>query len=773
MIEKIIRFFVKLPFVVIIPIAALTVFFWQHAQNIQLDTDIQALIPSGGLIGEFVEHYGEEQDAFDYLVITVTSDDLYNLEGLQALYDSIESIQEIGIFGEPVSPFTFTTFERIGTRIRPALTAPDGKVPNTEEAAALMKQRLEQDPFARNLILSKDGNTLSVYFPQPVKVTDHARYVEKVTSAIEPLNDYYQVRRIGSMFYALQVQGYLLEDLTRLLIIALLFMIVLFYSGFKAFRAVIVPLLIVGIGTVWSIGAMAMMDYPITVISVTLPPVILALGSSYAIHMLNQYFRDSALKAEDPRDTVWMVGGIKKIAKTILIAGVTTLIGFSSLLFSQIDQIQHFGFGAIAGISTCIILSLSFLPSTLALYPHPRPSSGNIVVEGTLSNIMKITGPHVVKQYRWYVMLSLVMLVIGVILYPRIEQQTDFLDYFPEEDPLITDTNFILEHFGSFHHIYLTLSAPDQKENYFLDAEVLKKVYDFETSVAAIPDVGYLASFPGYIAFMNELVTSERRIPDSRGLILTVSRIFKLASVRGIDEVGSFANDDFSEITYTLRLYDSSQNEFIYDEDLKRRLTEIQEYGQNLPHGVELSFWGWNLIFADLADILKHDQNTSLMISAAGVAVISMIFFKSIALGLVSLIPLAAGLFLTYISMVLFNIPMDMSSAMTASIAIGVGVDDAVHFLIHYQLRRKESLSVEEAVIDTVTVTGRPILLTSFAIIGGLMILVTASFKPITFFGALISLALTGACLGTILVLPSWLLFIASLRRNKSAKAIQ
>ena len=772
MIDKIIRFVVKQPFIVIIPIAALTVFFWQHAQNIRFDTDIQALIPSGGVTGEFVEHYGEEQDSFDYLVIAVTSDDLYNLDGLQVLYDTIAAVQAIGIFAEPVSPFTFTTFERIGTRIRPALTAPDGKVPKTPEDAALMKQRLEQDPFARNLIISRDKKTLSVYFPQPVKVTDHAHYVEQITAALEPLHEYYQVHRIGSIFYALQVQGYLFEDLARLLIIALLFMIVLFYSGFKAFRAVIIPLLIVGIGTIWSIGAMSMMDYPITVITVALPPVILALGSSYAIHMLNQYFRDSTIKAENPRDAVWMVGGVKKIAKTILVAGVTTLIGFSSLLFSQIDQIQHFGFGAIAGITTCILLSLSFLPSTLALYPHPRPSSRNIVVEGTLSNIMKITGPHVVRKHRWYVLLSIVMLVLGIILYPRIEQQTDFLDYFPDKDPLIADTNFILEHFGSFHHIYLTLSAPDQKENYFLDAEVLKKVYDFETSVAAVPDVGYLASFPGYIAFMHELMTSERRIPDSRGLILTVSRIFKLASVRGIDEVGSFANDDFSEITYTLRLYDSSQNEFIYDEDLKRRLAEIQEYGQKLPDGVELSFWGWNLIFADLADILKHDQNTSLIISAAGVAVICMVFFKSIALGLVSLIPLAAGLFLTYISMVLFSIPMDMSSAMTASIAIGVGVDDAVHFLIHYRARRNESCSVEEAVIDTITVTGRPILLTSFAIIGGLVILITASFKPITFFGALISLALTGACLGTILVLPSWLLLFASLK-NRSSKAIQ
>ncbi len=759
MADRIIRFFLRYPLIIIIPVLAATAFFGYHAREITFDTDIEALIPSGGVTGEFVAHYEDEHDTFDYLVFAVTAEDLYDPEGLSVLYDTIYRIAAIDIFDSPVTPFNFTTFERIGTRIRPAYPGPDQRAPETEEEIELFRQRLEQDPFARNFVISADQQHLAVYYPQPVKTEAHDHYVSLIREALEPLEAYYDVYVIGSLFYGAQVQQYLFEDLNRLLLLAALFMVVLFYRGFRAFRAVLLPMAVVGIGTVWCAGAMVLLEYPVTVITVALPPIILALGSSYTIHMLNQYMRDSVSSFRDPYDPAWMAAGTANIAGTIFIAGITTLIGFSSLLFSQIDQIMQFGLAAVIGIASCMVLSLFFLPSALALFPHPNPRAGKTVTEGRLTRLMHRTGPHVIRNSRRYAAVSLIMLVLGAALYPRIEQKTDFLDYFPDDDPVIQDTYYIIEHFGSFHHIYLTMTAPQQQENYFLDPQVLQQVYQFEQAVSSIPDVGYAASFPGYIAFMHELMTGEKRIPDSRGLMLMVSRVFKVASVRGIDGVGTFTNDDMSEITYTLRIHDSAGHRFIYDEDLKKRLAEIREYAQQyLPEGVEYSFWGWNLIFADLADILKHDQNTSLMISAAGVAFVSMLFFKSLILGLVSLIPLAAGLFLTYIAMAVLGIPMDMTSAMIASIAIGVGVDDAIHFLIHYRRRRKEQWDVRDAVTDTIVVTGRPIILTSLAIIGGMLILVSASFKPITFFGALVSLALAGACLGTVLVLPSWLL---------------
>ncbi len=757
MADRLIRFSLKYPYLVLLPIIAVTLYFALQAAGIAIETDISSMIPSTEQESSFVQEYGRVQRDFDYFVLVISSDDLYRQDGLHTFHEVIKAIQEMEIFGTAISPFGFSTFEAVGIRIRPVLPSPLGRSPQGEDEITYFREKLEQDPFARRMVISEDGKSLAVFFHQPKKAADLEGAMDKLEAAIEPLYAYYDVHYIGTIPYALQTQEYLTGDLLLLLILASLFMVILFYIGFRALRAVLLPLLVAGIGLIWSMGAMALLGYPITVISVSLPPVILALGSSYTIHMLNQYMRDASHRNAE-EGIYWMADGIRKIAATIAIAGLTTLIGFSSLLFSRIEQIKQFGTGAIAGILTCVILSLTFLPAALSLFPPPKESSSIRVTHGVLSRLMDRTGAHVLRRYRVYVILSAVLLVLCVVLYGRIGQKTDYLAYYPEDDPVMINTTYVLEQIGSFQYIYITLTAPEMKKDYFLDPAVLQQIYAYEQKIASLENVWYHSSFPGYVAFMNKLISGNEEIPDSRGLMLSVSRIFKLATLHNIEGVSSFANDDYSEITLILRVYDHSTGLNLYDEDLKELLFTMQELESMLPRDAQTAYWGWSLRFADLADILREDQNTSLMASAVGVAAVSMIFFKSMLIGLAALIPLAIGLFITYISMALFSIPLDMSSVMMASIAVGVGIDDAIHFLINYRRLRKMQIRVSEAVIQTISVTGRPIILTSLAIVGGLLILVAASFKPVMFFGLLISLALTGACLGTVLILPSWLL---------------
>ena len=144
-----------------------------------------------------------------------------------------------------------------------------------------------------------------------------------------------------------------------------------------------------------------------------------------------------------------------------------------------------------------------------------------------------------------------------------------------------------------------------------------------------------------------------------------------------------------------------------------------------------------------------------MLISLASVFALSALAFRSLRYGLLTLIPLAAGVMFNFILMTLTGIPLDMTTIMVSSIAVGVGVDDAIHFLLHYRRSAITHEAKADALRETLGVTGRPILLTTVSIVGGLSVLALASFRPIAYFGILVVFTLSTACVSTLLILPA------------------
>jgi predicted RND superfamily exporter protein len=130
-------------------------------------------------------------------------------------------------------------------------------------------------------------------------------------------------------------------------------------------------------------------------------------------------------------------------------------------------------------------------------------------------------------------------------------------------------------------------------------------------------------------------------------------------------------------------------------------------------------------------------------------------------------IPLLTGIMINVVFLYVTGIPLDALTIMVSSIAIGVGVDDAIHFLIQF---RKQwgtgKQDIQMAIRNTMNITGRPIVLTTLAIDGGLLILAFGMFKPIVYFGLMVIITLSAACLGTVLVLPA----VLSIGRRRNVK---
>jgi len=181
-----------------------------------------------------------------------------------------------------------------------------------------------------------------------------------------------------------------------------------------------------------------------------------------------------------------------------------------------------------------------------------------------------------------------------------------------------------------------------------------------------------------------------------------------------------------------------------------------------LPENTEVTFSGTNAKALRFSDQLIIDQKNSQRLAYLFVLIIASIAFMSFYRGFLTLIPVAFSIMMNYIFMYIFNIPFDMVTVSFASVAIGSGVDDAIHFLLKYSSLKKDDnkANVKKQINNTIRTTGRPIVLTTVSIVLGMMMLTFASYLPIKYFGLLMSIALMDSMLATIFILPSFIIFI-------------
>lgn len=760
MFYSIVEFSQRHSIAVIIMTVIITIAMAFSGAHIKMNADYNSLLPADDENNQNYHEFNVNEDSTDNLIITFKSDNLYIPETLEVLQKTIQRIEAFDNVAVGTHPFSMVTAENKNGRLVVVPISPhEGNGPWTQEEADIFKQRLLQDNVAHNLVVSDDGTMILLYFPVEGLGEDNSVQFEKMESILEPLNAYGTVALNGSMAITDRVMYFLIRDLFTLLGISFLVIMIVYYLSFRAKRAVLLPLSVVGFGVIWCLGIMSLLGYDLTIFNIITPPLVLTLGSSYSIHMLNEYYRASGNRDDD--DKSWIAGAVFHINKTIVLACITSVAGFLSLLVTKLEQFREFGISTAIGIFVCALLTLFYLPAFLHQLTNPKESQQRHVREGRITRLVGSFGEIVISH--WYYILGLfVLLIVGfVIAFPQVEFETNYTKYFADDDPLVISSKAYTEAIGGVDVIYVTLKAPEGTKDYFLNPEVLKAVDAFETStVGKTNDITHDLSFSSYVKYLDGVMDGEPNIPDSPGLVMLLSRYLGLIS--GMDknnkELQMLINEDHNQVTIAYRYRDTANMATTGLENAYNVLNAIDESIYLLPDEIEVIPWGNGNRFIALSDLIQKDQRKSTLASIIVVFLITAVTFMSIGYGLFSIIPIAVGIMANYIFMVLFNIPFDMITIGFSSVTVGVGIDDAIHFIIRFkEIRDDYPNDLKKAIRETIEVTGRPIMLTSISIIAGLMVLSFASFMPVRFFGLLISIALFNTLLATLFILPAFM----------------
>jgi len=762
--RKIQEFILQHSKAIIILTLALTALMTYAASGIKVNSDLDALMPPNEKLKEFIDKYDPENQEKNLFIMALELKGELSIEALQAYKEVINEVNELtGGFSSDI--FTAITFSKKGTRLAPKPLLPGMAAPTNQEEMDLFLENLQNDQFSRDIFFSDEGRKFNtLFFHPPMKVDT---ILDPYFEIVKKLDPYFTVYSTGTIFFNNQSSIYLENDLFKLLILSLIAILALYYIGFRAKRAVFLPMFIVILGSIWSIGFMSLMGFELTMISIVIPPLVLTIGTSYAIHYLNEYYHEAAV---DHNDNKWIIDASLHVNKTIIMAALTTAFGFLSLLFTSMEASRQFGLATSVGIIVCAILSLFFLPAALSHMKAPDHRQKKRVREGKFTTFMGAVSYIVYGKRIYFTVLFFAIAGLFFWSYPQITHQSDYVSYFPKNDPSVQGLRFVSQNFAGVQRLNLTITAPEGSSNYFLDTDNLKKISDLEEEILKHKDIKKISSFPSVLRDLNKLMSGEATIPESRGLMLVMSKYFKALSETvetGVSNI--MANEDFSRINLTIMFYNSDNDTFLSESGLRNLMESIQAMAdEKLDSSLEHDLWGFDMEYLDLAENVQKDQFLSSAIAMLLVVIAASIFFKSVIYGLLTLIPLLSGLMLNFIFMVFLKIPLDMTTMMVSSVAIGVGVDDALHYLLQFRRQLLLGGSLKEIFHRCGRISGRPIALTTASLVGGLIVLCFASFKGIVYFGALVSFTLTFAMIGTLIILPAILAVLVKMKIIKA-----
>ena len=701
-----------------------------------------------------------EQNATNDLPLTTTyflligGEDVYSPQNLTLIDSCLNEFSSFRDVGEPYSVFDYFTFSKEGQRLRVTPISPDSDGKWTENEATILENRINNDPILQYFLVGGDYHHF--FYTIPIAEVNSAR-LEEFSAVFDPLREAgLEVIATGGPVISNKVMEYLVKDLSQLLVLCFVAIVIVYYFTFRSKRSVLIPSSLSLIGLVWTLGTMRMHGIDISILTVVTPCMVLTLGSAYTIYLLSDYYASFASGEKTSPVQV-----LRRTMNTIFFACFTTVIGFLCLLASRTSGLKEFGISVAFGLSYCAVLSFTYLPAILMLIRKPSAKQVDRYEHGLMARLVTKLATLITKY--WYILCVVFILLCCAYFYvnDKIPLDSNYMSYFPESDPFGQESRTFAQEMGGTNPFTIEIIAPDGSKNYFRDQDNLQKVRDYEVAILQSPDILQSISFTNYMAFANETVGGDYDIPQNRGLITMLSRLVLMLGNYN-SQVSQIVSDDFNRVSLIIQHWDSVERDLMTTSSIGRVYKMMVDNLDLLPEGTVVRIKGDPIANFKFSNRLLADQNLSTVLSILLVFITTMLLFRSPRRGLLTIIPVLSGIMINYVFMFIAGIPFDMVTVSFSSIAIGCGVDDAIHFMFRIRsIAGKESLATKESIYMTLSQTGRSIIMTTVSIVFGMMMLSFASYTPIRYFGLLMSVTLFGCMVSTLIFLPSFALLFA------------
>ena len=733
------------PRITLFTLALVTVIFGSFLKDLRLEFSIEQLFTQEDpRVERFLQFRDEFSGVDNILFLIYESNNPFSKKNLDKNRQLIESLETI----DGVESVTSLTNLELFTEGGDYLLQPVyERIPYDTDSLLMAKKTIMQSELVRNYIISADGKMASIMIEIDSDYNDYDGR-KRILSEIDQFQMVvdWKWHQAGLPVIRTRYVQYMIQDNIRFLFPVALVISILLALLFRSFAGVLLPLIVIGLTIIWTVGLMAKMGIDINIISYMIPTLLMIISVSDSVHFMVKYFQ-ALHEFGHRREALFQT--IKKIGTALMLTSVTTAVGFGALSFVNIKIVSEFGIFTAIGVFFAFIISILFLPSMFMLMKQTADDKLiNYNVGVRVKVVQKIS--TLVRAYPKHIIISWCFIAcIGTWGAVKINPHSKLLEDLRPGNKLLDDMKVAENRMGAILPVEIILEIMnDGPYEDIQDVEVMQFLDRVGAFMSSIPEIGKVISVTQYIKeihqAMNDGDPAFYQIPNSRNLISQYMLLYE-------SEFETFFNLDYTKLRIAAQIKDIDS----------RRSAEIEEEINNFimanaPSGVKAEVTGTAFIALRTNNYLVRNLAGSFFIAFIVVTLLMAILFRSVKMALISVVPNIIPMMMMAAVMGFFQVSLRPSTAMTFAIAFGIAVDDTLHYLTRYRMELSDR-HYQKANDATMMSTGVAMMSTTAILVSGFMVLTLSEFTFSIQFGILSSITILSALIGDLTFLPALL----------------
>lgn len=767
--DKIAALIIRFRLAFIIVIGLITVVMGYFASKVEMSYDLARTVPLDDpeqvFLLNFKKQFGEDANIIGVAVKDSAIYSLQNFNRFRELNNNVKKISGVNnVLSLPQAKILFK--DTAAKKFKFIDLFPKDEVNTQAELDSLMGEFHKQRFYMGQLVNESNGATLMLISVQK-EVMNSARRVELTQKLIEAGNAFTQATHIqlhyaGLPFIRTIMATKVRQEMQFFLYLSAIITGLIMFFFFRSVRAVLFSMIIIGIVVVWVMGTLSLFHYKITLLSGLIPPVIVTIGITNCIYLLNKYHIEY-FKLKHKPSAIAVV--VKKMGLAMFLTNLTVAIGFLTLLSTDILLLREFGIVAGINIMALFVVSLIMIPAIFSWMPEPKPKHLRHLDFKIMGRFLYINDLLVHRSRTAIYIASIALAAVSALGMMKLKSVTFMVDDVPENTDIKRDLKFFETNFSGI--MPLEVEVNTGKRRGVLQIPNLQKVEEFENFIDSLPQVSRPISVVGFIKAAKQAFyggnPARYELPNKAESLYILRYMKSQSENSGL--LRSFVDSTFTRLRISMQIADigSIKMDSLVNQVIEPRMKKIFD-GTNITTQVT----GTTKLFIKGNRYLINNLRESLLLAFILITLSMALLFANVRMIIISLVPNLLALMITAGLMGYCGIPLKASTALIFSITFGISVDNSIRFLAKYrQEQLVNSFFVPLSVSESILETGKSIIYTSVVLFAGFIIFAFSSFGGTIALGILTSTTLVISMFTNLLLLPALIMTFDRPRKEK------
>jgi uncharacterized protein len=765
MVKKLTYFSIEHPRLVIVLTLILTFLFLFQFPRAIIDTDPENMLEENQPDRVFYDQVKSDFGIRDMIVLGLTDKEgVFRPEFLSSLERITDEILNIdGIVVEDV--ISFSTTDNV--------TSEDGTmqvnrimkdVPQNMEESKKLKDGIYDNPLFVEKIVSKDGNAVALYLPIQQKDMSY-RISQEIETIVQKETGEGQNYYIAGLPVAEDTFGF--EMFLQMGILAPLAGFLIFLLLLLLFRkaTLVLPAMIVAMfSVVWGMGSLIGLGFTVHIMSSMIPIFLMPIAVLDSVHILSE-FNDRYPSILDRKKTLFKV--IDELSSPMLFTSLTTAFGFGSLMLADIPPVKVFGAFVAFGVMAAWFLTVTFIPASIMLIKEEKllaKYAGKENKPSILSGFLPKAGRFAFHRNRRIILGALILFALGVWGITKIVVNDNPVKWFKENHKIRVADRAMNQYFGGTYMAYLTIEG--QQPDDIKRPEVMSYIHKLQKYLDENKVVGKTTSIADIVKRVGNVVQNNKNnqdyIPENQDEIGQYLFLFQMSG--DPNELDNLVDYDFQKANIWVQMKSGDNKDM---EEVEKTASQFFE-NNDVPEGIQFRWSGLAYINKVWQNLMVKGMAKALLGGFGAVFLLMIVLFRSPGLAFLSMLPLIFAIVLSYGIIGFTGKEYDMPVAVVSSLALGLSIDFAIHFVQRFRQKYQESKSLEATNDYIFQEPARAISRNILVITFGFLPLMFATLGPYITVGAFFVMLMPLSGLTTLILLPALMRIIGYRFINKS-----